>query len=75
MLSAERKCCKRTNQCQFWSPTQREIARSYSYWKQKAIMEAKKLIGWDQLNKLCVHTQISDYDHSILDPKIIQSEE
>lgn len=55
-----------------WSPTQRETGRTYSYWKQKSNMEAKKLIHWDHLSRLRTYTSISDGDHLSLDPSLIQ---
>jgi hypothetical protein len=71
MLSAEQKYCKHRNQRQFWSPFQRETARAFSYWKQKSIMESRKLIDWSQLNRLRTHTLISETDHMSLDPTLI----
>ena len=41
MLSAERNCSRKSINRQPWSPQQRTIARTYSYWHQKAIMAAK----------------------------------
>lgn len=75
MLSAERKGCKCCNQWEFWSPLQRETARNFSYWKQKFIMGSKKLIDWSQLNRLLTHIQISDADHTSLDPNLIYTRE
>jgi hypothetical protein len=71
MLAGERNSTCRRNQRQSWSPRQHEIAKTFSYWKQKSIMESKKLFIWDHLNQLRLHTNISDYDHSNIDPKFI----
>jgi len=68
MLSAERWCSQQRIQRQYWSPTQREVARNFSYWKQKDIMISKKLINWDHLNRLRRFTNVSKGDHSSLDP-------
>jgi hypothetical protein len=73
MLTGERLCSNRRNQRQWWSPTQREIGRTYSYWKQKSNMENKKLIQWEHLSRLRKYTSISDEDHITLDPVQIQS--
>jgi hypothetical protein len=35
-------------------------------------MESKKLIHWDHLDQLQIHTNISDFEHSSLDPSLIQ---
>jgi len=43
MLAGEQQCSGRWSQRQFWSPQQREITRTFSYWKQKSILESKKL--------------------------------
>jgi hypothetical protein len=36
-------------------------------------MESKKIIDWLQLSQLRAHTQISDDEHSTLDPALIHS--
>jgi len=73
MLTDERLCLNRRNQRQWWSPTQREIGRTYSYWKQKSSMGNKKLIHSKRLSRLHKYTSISDKDHISLDPTLIQS--
>ena len=73
MLAGERNSSRKRNQRQLWSPHQHEIARTFFYWRQKAIMESKKLIHWDHLDHLRIHTNITDYDHSIIDPQFIHS--
>ncbi len=40
MLSGEKQCDRKRCQRQYWSPRQREIARTFSYWKQKSSREA-----------------------------------
>jgi hypothetical protein len=72
MLSSERLCSKHANQCQYWSPQLRSIAKAFSCWKQKATMAMKKLFLWDHLNRLCTYTNISDSEHEITDTYIIQ---
>jgi len=52
MLSAEWKCACKQIPRQPWSPTQRSIARTFAYWKQKATMSKKKIFHWDHLDKL-----------------------
>jgi hypothetical protein len=47
------------------------IARTYSYWKQKANMETKKIFNWPTLERLRSHTIISDTEHAIIDPIFI----
>jgi hypothetical protein len=49
MLSGEQICARHKANRQDWSPIQRSIARSYSYWKQKAIMESKKC--WETVKR------------------------
>jgi hypothetical protein len=71
MLSAERTYSQRCIQRQYWSPTQREVVRTFSYWKQKDIMASKRSINWDHLNRLQRYTSISEGDHSSLDPVLI----
>jgi hypothetical protein len=73
MLAGEQKCSKKANQRQFWSPHQKEISRMFSYWKQKSIMEAKKLINWQHLNNLRTFTSISEVEHLSLDPTLISN--
>jgi hypothetical protein len=41
MLSAENLYARRHTYKQEWSPQQHLIARTFSYWKQKSIMESK----------------------------------
>jgi hypothetical protein len=64
-------CYPENDNAQPWSPTQREIARMYSYWKQKGIMLAKKLINWDHLNRLRAQTNVNEFEHLSLDPTLI----
>jgi hypothetical protein len=71
MLAGKRHCSGRKQQQQFWSPSQRTIARTFSYWKQKSIMEAKECFNWNHLDHLRRHTLITDLDHSIIDPVIL----
>jgi hypothetical protein len=71
MLSGEQQCSGQRIQRQPWSPIQREIARTYSYWKQKGIMSAEELINWEHLNRLRAHTNITDEEHLSLDPTLI----
>jgi len=73
MFNGERLCSNRRNQRQWWSPTQREIGRTYSYWKQKSNMEVKKLIHWDHLSRLRNYTSILEKGHLSLDPILIQT--
>jgi hypothetical protein len=42
LLAGERQCARKISQRQPWSPVQREIARTYSYWKQKMGMARQK---------------------------------
>jgi len=58
---------------QWWFPTPRAIGRTYSYWKQKSNMEAKKLIHWDHLSCLRNYTSILEEDHLSLDPILIRT--
>jgi len=71
MLAAERQCSRNPHQRQYWSPTQRKISRTYSYWKQKANMATKKLFLWNHLNQLCKDTDITEQEHAIIDISII----
>jgi hypothetical protein len=73
LLAGEKKCARKHGQRQYWSPKQKEIARTFSYWRQKAMMEAKKLINWEHLNNLRYYTSISDHDHLSLDPVLIHN--
>jgi hypothetical protein len=50
MLTGERQCAKKAQQRQAWSPKQRNIARNYSYWKQKHTMLMKRLLNWPHLD-------------------------
>lgn len=59
LLSGEWQCAKRGHQCHPWSPQQREIARMFSYWKQKLVISKQRLFRWDQLDRHCAHTSIS----------------
>jgi hypothetical protein len=64
MLAGERVCSKnRKINRQWWSPEQRCIGRTFTYWKQKLVYVQKKLINWQHLDKLHIHTEISDNDH------------
>jgi hypothetical protein len=72
MLGGEKKCARKHVQRQSWSPHQREIARTFSYWHQKAIMEAKKQINWTHLNQLHNYTAITEADHLSIDPMMIR---
>jgi hypothetical protein len=72
MLSTERLCSKHANQRQYWSPQLRSIAKTFSYWKQKATMAMKTLFLWDHLNRLPTYTDISDSEYEITDIYIIQ---
>jgi len=69
MLSAENLVAHCCTYKQEWSPHQRLIARFFSYWKQKSIMESKK--NWSHLYQLHKETTISELDHMTRDPKII----
>ena len=71
MLAGERHSSSKRIQRQHWSPKQRMIARTYSYWKQKATMETKKIFNWPHLERLRSHTIISDTEHAIIDPIFI----
>jgi hypothetical protein len=73
MLSGERICSRKNNQCQSWSPWQRKIARTYSYWRQKLIMANKKFFRWDHLDQLRNHTSTTDQEHEIRDYDIIRT--
>jgi hypothetical protein len=71
MLSAERDCSRKSINRQPWSPQQRTIARTYSYWQQKAIMAAKQSFNWHHLNQLRQSTEITLSDHATMDITII----
>jgi len=71
MLAGERQCARKPHKQQPWSPMQRETVRTFSYWKQKMIMERKKCFQWDHLNQLQRMTEISNHDHLITDPAFI----
>ncbi len=73
LLAGERLCSRKTTQWQPWSPLQREIARTYSYWRQKLIMSAKNLFRWDHLEPLQRHTSILDEDHAVRDYQLIET--
>jgi hypothetical protein len=72
MLAGKRVCSKnwKINR-QWWSPEQRRIGRTFSYWKQKLVMSKKKLIKWHHLDQLCIHNEISDNDHINLSSSFI----
>jgi hypothetical protein len=72
MLAGERHSSSKRIQRQHWSPKQHMIARTFSYWKQKANMETKKIFNWTHLERLRSHTLISDTEHSINDPIFIK---
>jgi len=72
MLAGERQCKKKCNQCQLWSPQLRQIAKTFSYWKQKLLMAHQHFFRWDHLNRLHMHTLISDQEHNIRDPTEIK---
>jgi hypothetical protein len=74
MLAVERKCSRKYFQQQAWSPKQQEIARTYSYWCQKSMMEKKKLINWEHLTRLQHLTNVTDSDHLSLDPSLIYTQ-
>ena len=73
MPAGERKCSRKPNQWQFWSPHQREIARTFSYWNKKSIMESRKLINWEHLNNLHTHTSITEVEYASIDPALIST--
>jgi hypothetical protein len=70
MIAGKKKCARKHGQRQFWSFKQNEIALTFSYWRQKAMIKAKKLINWEHLNNR-YYTSISDHDHLSLDPVLI----
>jgi hypothetical protein len=72
MLAGKRVCSKnwKINR-QWWSPEQRRIGRTFSYWKQKLVMSKKKLINWHHLDQLRIHNEISDNDHINLSSSFI----
>ena len=72
MLSAENLVAHCCTYKQEWSPHQRLIARFFSYWKQRSIMESKK--NWSHLYQLHKETTISELDHMTRDPKLFWKE-
>jgi hypothetical protein len=47
LLAGKKQCACQLTQRQSWPPRQREIARTFTYWKQKLTMSHKKyLIGF-----------------------------
>lgn len=73
MLSAERLCSRRSIQRHLWSPQRGKIARTFLYWKQKANMSTTKLFYWHHLDQLWHSTDISEKDHAITDPDLINT--
>ncbi len=71
MLVGEQQCSPRKQQCQPWSPQQRVIAITFSYWKQKLAMANKKLFHCGHLDQLWHHTDITDSDHQTRDSSYI----
>jgi len=71
MITGEHWCAKKVQQRQAWSPKQRNIARNYSYWKQKKNMSIKRLFNRPHLNQLRIHTDVLDYEHSKMDSSFI----
>jgi hypothetical protein len=53
LLSGERLCPPKAQQCQPWSQHQHEIARAFSYWKQKLVMANQKFFHREHLDQLC----------------------
>ncbi len=71
MLARERYCSPRKKQHQPWSPQQRVIARTFSYWKQKLMMANKKVFQWGHLEQPRHHTNITNMDHHTRDSSYI----
>lgn len=71
MLVGEREGVRWSRQRQQWSPELQLIGRTFSYYKQKSSMCAKKLIHWPHLESLQKFTEIPDADHHNTDHKFI----
>jgi len=63
MLAGEKKSACKRSQLQYWSPMQKNVARTYSYWRQKFRMSQMRSFPWKHLDQLRVNTDITDYDH------------
>jgi len=65
LLAGEKQCSKKTSR-QDWEPKSQLIARTFSYWKQKKLMDQKKLIHFHPLDQLRLNIHITDHEHTSL---------
>ena len=64
LLSAERHYSKKHINRDPWSPHQQLLGQTISYWKQKLAMYQRRIFHWPHLDRLRLHLNISDDDHT-----------